>query len=1494
MRRRSKRVRNITCSECGKSGHYKSNCPEVKRKKKKRKPRGRHCPLCGKRGHYAKSCDGGFRIIDEQSVWKDGVRKITLKMKSHITIDAERKDLGDWNTKSNIRIFNNAMRRVKTFLDKAVKYVALHHSLEDEDQIQIFISTFGMTKCIKTGFIQMSVAKEAVMEQLTHRLQSMESLRFDETTELNITTMKTPRGKGRSVKLYLEDYKASKGVKQIRNSDNLCLARAVVVALSKIRDDKKTYHAVSQDTSPVQTERAIALLNRAGIVFNDKQFFLLEHIKQIAESEGITINLVLSENVKNIFPVNDGCETHIYLLQEKNHYNVINSMTAFYGSKYFCRYCRKPHSHATHKCEHLCSYCKCKNTNCSVVENEKWKTCSDCFRNYPTKECFDNHLTTVCGVSWFCVECNRTIKRKETTPEDHIHHHFPCLNCKEITDVRSHQCYIQKTKLKPPSEKYIFFDLETTQNTGEHKANLAVAQKFKSKVFYVYRNMDDFCKWLIQVDHRHFTAIAHYGKGFDFSFILEYCSKNNIEYHPIYNGSKILYCTIGGKLGLRLVDSLNFLTTSLSKMPKMFGLEKEIMKGYFPFLFNTYKNRRYRGKLPAWKYFCTGCKSPQERKLALQWYLKTLHERRAKVKKVKLKQIHTLITKTCVKTKDTAFLKQVDIWKNIKSNSLIDITQEQLYKSLEDYLGESSVKRKCRGWFGYRLSEGLNISCENIMTELRPIIEPDSTAFMLKTDVEQYLKRYNVRIHSKLCEALDQKFGAFNEEKQGWSGFKLLDNKHFFIEPVEYDFSEQLVLYCCNDVQVLRLCCEKFRELFITKVGADPFTYITISSLNFDVYRSKYMPEDSIAVLDSRKWNYSKTSMEWLFYQNKTKGIEIRHALSKCGEHKIGKYHIDGYCEKERTCLEFNGCFYHGCPECYPHSFNPRMIKKYRNTQNKIKFLKKRNYKVMEMWGCEWSEMKKQKDVQDIIEDISDEYVSKINPRDALFGGRTFVKRPYYKFKRVQCTINPSQLIKGALSIGEEIEFEVNGFHYFGDIVGKHKDKWIVSCMERGLFSDVSSMYPSVMFFEEYPIGHPEIIKEDFKDISQYFGLVKCKVRPPSNLVDAILPEKKHGKLIFDLRPKTGTWTTVEVNLAVKHGYIIEKIYEVWNYKERSNTLFRDYMKEYVKMKVEASGWKKGMTEADKRRLIKKYKDVYDIEIDYDNVKYNAGMRAMSKLILNNLWGRFAMRPHYDKFKKVESLAEFYSIVLSGRNESVVAHIVDEETDNVEVSYKIKEDFNSGRNDTKTNVVLGAFVCAYARRKMYNQMSKLGRQTLYGDTDSICYISSPNGYEIPLGETLGEWTDELDGRYIVNDFVSLAPKTYSFEMNDHSFKIRTKGFSLDHDASKIIDKNSMKTLLQPTLDRFNTDEKIHEEVGQEVDEWLSELPNYQVPYQTELKVKYPQHMVRDKLEKRIFVRELEKRLKFTYMDSGEKSKGKVVSDHAGGLIIYPFGYDGVK
>ena len=53
----------------------------------------------------------------------------------------------------------------------------------------------------------------------------------------------------------------------------------------------------------------------------------------------------------------------------------------------------------------------------------------------------------------------------------------------------------------------------------------------------------------------------------------------------------------------------------------------------------------------------------------------------------------------------------------------------------------------------------------------------------------------------------------------------------------------------------------------------------------------------------------------------------------------------------------------------------------------------------------------------------------------------------------------------------------------------------------------------------------------------------------------------------------TGTWVSLELNLAVEMGYKVVKIHEVWHFPDKTEWLFRGYIDMFLKKKQEASGW---------------------------------------------------------------------------------------------------------------------------------------------------------------------------------------------------------------------------------------------------------------------------------------------------------------------------------
>ena len=97
-------------------------------------------------------------------------------------------------------------------------------------------------------------------------------------------------------------------------------------------------------------------------------------------------------------------------------------------------------------------------------------------------------------------------------------------------------------------------------------------------------------------------VFAHNSKGYDGHFIMQDLFKRKFADKPqiILQGLKVL------KIGVNnvdFIDSLSFFQQPLSALPKSFGFESVVLKGFFPHRFNTPENSRYVGPIPALEYF---------------------------------------------------------------------------------------------------------------------------------------------------------------------------------------------------------------------------------------------------------------------------------------------------------------------------------------------------------------------------------------------------------------------------------------------------------------------------------------------------------------------------------------------------------------------------------------------------------------------------------------------------------------------------------------------------------------------------------------------------------------------------------------------------------------------------------------------------------------------------------------------------------------------------
>ena len=143
----------------------------------------------------------------------------------------------------------------------------------------------------------------------------------------------------------------------------------------------------------------------------------------------------------------------------------------------------------------------------------------------------------------------------------------------------------------------------------------------------------------------------------------------------------------------------------------------------------------------------------------------------------------------------------------------------------------------------------------------------------------------------------------------------------------------------------------------------------------------------------------------------------LEHAKNR-GEHQVPhtRYTVDGYDSTSHTGYEFHGCFWHGCPTCFPNRYESHnrllgrtMADVFHLTQKKMQFLRDKGYAVVEIWECQWDKLKIES--PDIREYLC-AFAPPLEPRNSFYGEgpmrSNFITKRKVKRKSSIMTPHPS------------------------------------------------------------------------------------------------------------------------------------------------------------------------------------------------------------------------------------------------------------------------------------------------------------------------------------------------------------------------------------------------------------------------------------------------------------------------------------------------------
>ena len=421
-----------------------------------------------------------------------------------------------------------------------------------------------------------------------------------------------------------------------------------------------------------------------------------------------------------------------------------------------------------------------------------------------------------------------------------------------------------------------------------------------------------------------------------------------------------------------------------------------------------------------------------------------------------------------------------------------------------------------------------------------------------------------------------------------WYGQRCTDDQ-------QYNLRDEMGSYCEDDVKLLKIGSIAFRHalLSITDGRVDPFNQTTIASSCMCIYKTLFLreyfsddkggetttPGGAFLRIDIAKISreiyapkdkYSVESIKYIEMLAHFDELSIRHALNG-GEYQIPgtNYRVDGYDESTGIVYEYNGCYHHGCPEC----FNEYDVNKsngsthganYMATLKRSHRLKELGYRVIEFWSHELKGLSSEKKKYIANADIQPRLVL----RDAFFGGRTGCSKVYH----------------------------------------------MCSDDEKIRYVDFTSLYPWVNKYGTYPSGHAKITTGGAATLDGLFGVALIRIRPPHGLYHPVLPYVSNGKLMFPLcrtcvesenskpcccsdreRELIGTWCTPEITKAIEKGYEVVNVYETYHFEKKvsgKNSLFAEYVNTFLKIKQESSGYPSNIeTESDKRDYITEYRE---------------------------------------------------------------------------------------------------------------------------------------------------------------------------------------------------------------------------------------------------------------------------------------------------------------
>ena len=244
----------------------------------------------------------------------------------------------------------------------------------------------------------------------------------------------------------------------------------------------------------------------------------------------------------------------------------------------------------------------------------------------------------------------------------------------------------------------------------------------------------------------------------------------------------------------------------------------------------------------------------------------------------------------------------------------------------------------------------------------------------------------------------------------------------------------------------------------------------------------------------------------------------------------------------------------------------------------------------------------------------------------------------------------------------------------------------------------------------------------------------------------------------------------------------------------------KDYVAHFIKMKIENSGT---MTDAECEEVNRYHKDLgFDFEIKAENCKKNPGLRMISKICLNSLWGKFGQRADLEGYELMDNYSNLLKKLTDPKLETTRWDILNESC----VELRFKESSEKAIAPEFISEITAVFTTANARVRLYDMISWIHpSQLIYCDTDSCYFLydktntlhKKPDNNDptlpksVKFGDGLGCWKLET----MIKEMVVGGAKSYAYVDKKNKIARAMKGITLDVANSEIVSFDKVKDMV---------------------------------------------------------------------------------------------------